>query len=170
MSVGRREKIKKVLKDNRLLLGVLAGVIIGCVIGITSHDAVQSSQNPSPKRLAMYLKFPGELFIRMLKMIVIPLISSSIIVALTDIDISSAGRLGKRAMIYYLTTTVGSAILGLILASIIKPGDGVNETNEASGNIERNTMDSFLDLLRLVTISLFLSSYIKLYVVAIILL
>ena len=144
----RRDKIKKALKDNRLLLGVLIGVILGCVIGISSHDAVQSSNNPSPKRLAMYVKFPGELFIRMLKMIVIPLITSSIIVALTNIDISSAGRLGKRTIIYYLTTTVLSAILGLILAIIIKPGSGVNEKNEPSTDLDRNSVDSFLDLLR----------------------
>lgn len=144
----RRNQIKKAIKDNRLLLGVLAGVIGGCIIGIASHEAVQSSSNPSPKRLAMYIKFPGELFNRMLKMMLIPLITSSVIVALAEIELSSAGRLGKRTMIYYVTTTVLSAKIGLILAAIIKPGSEVNEKNEASKNIHRNSMDSFLDLLR----------------------
>ena len=144
----RQSKIRKVLKENRLLLGILAGVIIGCIIGVVSHDAVQSSHSLSPKRLTMYIGFPGELFIRMLKMIVIPLICSSIIVALTDIDISSAGRLGRRTIIYYLATTVLSAILGMILASIVRPGDGVNESSGPPSNIHRNTVDSFLDLLR----------------------
>jgi Na+/H+-dicarboxylate symporter len=120
--------------------------VFGCIIGISSHDAVQKSEDPP--RLAMYIKFPGELFIRMLKLIVIPLITSSIIVALNHIDIKSAGRLGRRTMIYYITTTVLSAILGLILATIIKPGSGVNETPEESSNIDRDSVDSFLDLLR----------------------
>jgi Na+/H+-dicarboxylate symporter len=81
-------------------------------------------------------------------MIVIPLITSSIIVALNDIDLKSAGRLGRRTMIYYITTTLLSAILGLILATIIKPGSGVNEEDKASNHIDRDPVDSFLDLLR----------------------
>ena len=141
-------KILSFLKLHRLLLSVLAGVIFGCIIGISCHDSVQNSEDPSPRRLAMYIKFPGELFIRMLKLIVIPLITSSIIVALNDIDIKSAGRLGRRTMTYYITTTIFSAILGLILATIIKPGSGVNEQDEKSNNIDRNSVDSFLDLLR----------------------
>ncbi|XP_028406937.1 excitatory amino acid transporter 1-like [Dendronephthya gigantea] len=141
-------RIVELLKPHRLLLSVLIGVVLGCVIGISCHDAVQNSPNPSPRRLAMYIKFPGELFIRMLKLIVIPLITSSIIVALNDIDIKSAGRLGKRTMIYYISTTMLSAILGLVLASIIKPGSGVNEEKKASDSVNRNSVDSFLDLLR----------------------
>ena len=131
-------KILDLLRPHRLLLSVLVGVVFGCIIGISSHDAVQKSDNPS--RLAMYIKFPGELFIRLLKMIVIPLISSSIIVALNDIDLKSAGRLGRRTMIYYITTT--------LLSAIIKPGSGVNEEDKASNHIDRDPVDSFLDLLR----------------------
>ena len=142
----KRSKILDLLRPHHLLLSVLVGVVFGCIIGISSHDAVQKSDNPS--RLAMYIKFPGELFIRLLKMIVIPMITSSIIVALNDIDLKSAGRLGRRTMIYYITTTLLSAILGLILATIIKPGSGVNEEDNASNHIDRNSVDSFLDLLR----------------------
>ena len=143
-----RSKMLNLLKPHRLLLTILVGVVLGCIIGILCHDLVQNSEDPSPRRLAMYIKFPGELFIRMLKLIVIPLITSSIIVALNDIDIKSAGRLGKRTMIYYITTTIPSAILGLILATVIKPGSGVNKEDKVSDNIERDSVDSFLDLLR----------------------
>lgn len=125
-------KIVSEIKSHRLLLSVLVGVVLGCVIGIASHDAVQKAENPSPRRLAMYIKFPGELFIRMLKLTAIPLITSSIIVALNDTDINSAGRLGRRTIIYYLTTTIFCAVLGMILASVIKPGAGVNNKERAS--------------------------------------
>ena len=83
----------------------------------------------------------------MLKMIVVPLITSSVIVALTD-EKSSAGRLGKRTMIYYLSTTIFSATLGLILGKTISPGSGVNEDSTTTGALHRNSVDSFLDLLR----------------------
>ena len=144
----KRSKIANHLKQNRLLLSVLLGVVLGCIIGVSCHDTVQKSKDPSPRRLAMYVKFPGELFIRMLKLIVIPLITSSIIVALNDIDIKSAGRMGKRTIIYYILTTVFSAILGMALAFIIKPGSEINQEAEESSNKERNSVDSFLDLLR----------------------
>ena len=144
----KRAKILNLLKTHRLLLGVLLGVVLGCIIGISCHDGVQKSTDPSPQRLAMYIKFPGELFIRMLKLIVIPLITSSIIVALNDIDIRSAGRMGTRTMIYYITTTVLSAILGLVLAVIVQPGSGVNEEDSKSSSKHRNSVDSFLDLMR----------------------
>ncbi|XP_046846668.1 excitatory amino acid transporter 1-like isoform X2 [Xenia sp. Carnegie-2017] len=136
------------LKKHRLLLSVLVGVLLGIIIGISSHDAVQESENPTARRLAMYIKFPGELFIRMLKLIVVPLITSSIIVALNDIDIKNAGRLGKRTMIYYISTTLLSAILGLILAMIIKPGQGLHKDVKNLDKINRKSIDSFLDLLR----------------------
>ena len=141
---------KETFKKNRLVFSIIVSVIIGCIIGITSHNAVQSSDSPSPKRLAMYIKFPGELFIRMLKMIVIPLIVSSIIVALADIDISSAGSLGKRTMIYYLCTTLFSSVLGLILGFLVKPGSGVNEKGTGTGGKtkHRESLDNFLDLVR----------------------
>ena len=144
----KRSKIINLLKPHRLLLSVLLGVILGCIIGVSCHDVVQKSKDPSPQRLAMYIKFPGELFIRMLKLIVIPLITSSIIVALNDIDMKSAGRMGRRTMIYYIITTVLSAILGLVLAIIIQPGSDVNEENAKSGSKDRNSVDSFLDLMR----------------------
>ena len=158
---SKQSNILNVLRPHRLLLSVLLGVVSGCIIGIASHDAVTKSEDPT--RLAMYIKFPGELFIRLLKLIVIPLITSSIIVALNDIDIKSAGRLGRRTIIYYITTTILSAILGLILATIIKPGSGVNEKNEDSDNIDRNSVDSFLDLLRYSMIVFFLVYTVRLY-------
>ena len=147
--MGRQGKVQKVFRDNKLFFGILAGVILGCVIGILSHDAIRSSTDPSSRRLAMYVKFPGELFIRMLKMIVIPLLTSSIIVALTDVTISSAGRLSKITMLYYLATTILSTILGLVLATIIKPGAGVYEDGPSTSPDQyRNSIDSLLDLLR----------------------
>ena len=147
--VGRWNKTKKMFRDNLLFFGILAGVIVGCIVGISCHSSIHSSTDPSPKRLAMYVKFPGELFIRMLKMIVIPLITSSIIVALADLSISSAGRLSKITMLYYLTSTIVSATLGLILGIVVKPGSGVYGNSESTFQDEfHNSIDSILDLLR----------------------
>ena len=94
--------VKKILKESRFLFSIVIPLLIGCVVGVLSHDAVQSSNAPSPKRLVVYLKFPGELFIRMLKMIIVPLVASSIIAALADIAMLSAGSTLRKVNNYLL--------------------------------------------------------------------
>jgi len=64
----------------------------------------------------MYLGFPGQLLMRMLKMMILPLIISSLIAGLANLDVSSSGKMGGRAVLYYMTTTLLSVILGKALA------------------------------------------------------
>src|SRR5207302_30480 len=69
-----------------------------------------------------YIDFPGSIFINILKMLILPLIVSSIISALAQLDAQSSGKMGVRALIYYLATTLIAAILGIILVLTIRPG------------------------------------------------
>jgi hypothetical protein len=67
----RFSKIRSMLRANVLLVAILVSVFLGFLIGILIHDAVQESTER--RKVLMYIKFPGELFIRMLRMIIIPL-------------------------------------------------------------------------------------------------
>lgn len=60
----------------------------------------------------MFLGFPGELLMRMLKMMILPLIISSLIAGLANLDIGSSGRMGGRAVLYYMATTFLAVVLG----------------------------------------------------------
>ena len=60
----------------------------------------------------MYLAFPGDLLMRMLKMMILPLIISSLIAGLANLDMGSSGRMGGRAVLYYMSTTLLAVILG----------------------------------------------------------
>ena len=140
-------KILSVLRANVQLVAVVVSVFLAFLIGILVHDAVQDSTEP--KKVVMYIKFPGELFIRMLRMIIIPLTVASIVVALAEIDTGSVGKLGKRTFLYYFTTTVFATVLGIVLVKIIKPGEDNNsEENKESEPSQITALDSFLDLLR----------------------
>jgi Na+/H+-dicarboxylate symporter len=97
-----------------------------------------------------YIDFPGKIFINILKMLILPLIVSSIISSLAQLDAHSSGKMGVRALIYYLTTTLIAAIIGIILVLAIRPGSRGNQVtiNPASKSAEGRTVDTILDLLR----------------------
>lgn len=99
-----------------------------------------------------YLEFPGYMYLNGLKCLIIPLIVSSIISALGNIDSSLAHRIAVRAVLYYILTTCCAIGLGITLVLTIRPGDSrqVNSTlNSNSNNVNNLTsIDSLLDLLR----------------------
>jgi Na+/H+-dicarboxylate symporter len=69
----------------------------------------------------------GELFLRALQMIIIPLILTSIVSGVTNIgDAHNLGRLGMKTIFYYVTTSLFAIITGLILVNLIQPGIGAD--------------------------------------------
>lgn len=76
-----------------------------------------------------YVSWLGDLFIRALKMIVIPLIITSLITGITNVGSSkSLGRLSVKTLVYYISTSILAIVTGLILVNIIKPGKGFEIT------------------------------------------
>jgi proton glutamate symport protein len=74
-----------------------------------------------------YVSWLGELFLRALKMLIIPLILSSIISSITNIGGSSGlGRIGLKTVIYYLSTSIAAIITGLFLVNLFRPGIGAD--------------------------------------------
>ena len=133
------------IKKDLLLVLILIGVLLGFLIGALVNGPVQERSNA--KETIMYISFPGEILMRMLKMIILPLIVSSLIVALAVLDAKAAGRLGRRALIYYFSTTILAVVLGIILVVSIKPGDGKGESKGTESK-HVQPVDSLLDLIR----------------------
>lgn len=74
-----------------------------------------------------YVAWMGDLFLKGLKMIIIPLILSSIISGIANIgDAKNLGRLGGKTILYYITTSTLALLTGLFLVNIIKPGVGAD--------------------------------------------
>jgi len=86
----------------------------------------------------------------MLKLIILPLIISSMITGVAALDSSVSGKIGLRAIIYYFCTTVIAVILGIVLVVSIKPGvsQKVDEMDRTGSNPEVSTVDAMLDLIR----------------------
>ncbi|KAL2101364.1 hypothetical protein ACEWY4_003125 [Coilia grayii] len=132
---------------NLLLALTIFGVIAGSVVGMMLRYMPRLDPNT-----LMLLSFPGDILMRMLKMLILPLIISSLITGLAGLDARSSGRMGTRAMIYYMSTTVIAAVLGVILVLGIHPGNpklrNEPQTLSAPKSQEVNSLDAFLDLIR----------------------
>lgn len=73
-----------------------------------------------------YTEWMGDIFLRALKMVIIPLILSSIISGVTSMgEGSNLGRLGFKTLLYYLSTSTLAILTGLVIVNIVKPGVGV---------------------------------------------
>lgn len=95
-----------------------------------------------------YVSWMGELFMRALKMLIIPLILSSLISGITNIGSgANLGRLGGKSLLFYISTSFFAILTGQILVNIIKPGVGaqINFVQEVEGLVEKQR--SFRDIL-----------------------
>ena len=103
------------LKRNwHIFFGIIAGVIVG--VFLHSH---------SFPMLSALLSFIGQVFIRLIQMVVIPLVVSAIIIGITSIgDNKQLGKFGTKMIVYYGIITVAAVVIGTVLALIFKPGLG----------------------------------------------
>ncbi|OON17023.1 hypothetical protein X801_07146, partial [Opisthorchis viverrini] len=132
---------------NIQILLIVTAIILAILIGGLIRHLVPNLTT----RTAMLVGFPGELLMNMLKMLVIPLITSTLISGLATLDKKSCGKMGLCAVVYYVTTTIMAVILGIILVISIRPGTSTIKVERESGNLEKaprlGTLDAMLDLL-----------------------
>ncbi len=116
----------------KITIGLFAGAIAGVFLG----------------EKAAFLEPFGNAFIRLITMVVIPLVLASLIVGTVSIgDIRRLGKVGGKTIAYYLVTTAIAISIGLILANIIQPGEGLSQ------DVEQKLMESYSGESQEITIS-----------------
>ena len=104
----------------KILIGMLLGVIFGFLM-------LQIEWGPA--FIAAWIKPLGTIFVKLLKLIAVPLILASLIKGISDLkDISNFASIGLKTIIVYVLTTVVAISIGLTLVNIFNPGDGVSDT------------------------------------------
>ncbi|XP_071114074.1 excitatory amino acid transporter-like isoform X1 [Haliotis cracherodii] len=147
MSRGRQMSTScfKWMRKNLLLVLTVIAVFFGVLVGFLSRLSVPSANT------IMLISFPGDLLMRMLKCLILPLIVSSMITGLASLDAKSSGRMGLRAIVYYFTTTFVAIVIGIILVVSIHPGKYTGEGKawvESADEKPPSSTDAFLDLIR----------------------
>ncbi|MCZ6149517.1 dicarboxylate/amino acid:cation symporter [Campylobacter ureolyticus] len=102
---------------------ILGALVIGSIIGIIVPKGVILFGNTT--LLSIIAPF-GDLFIRLLKMIIVPIIVASLIMGTSSIEPSKLGRVGGKAVFFYFITTLFAIVIGLACAFVFRPGSGLD--------------------------------------------
>jgi len=117
------------LVRGRLWLQVLIGMTLGIATGILLGPSTGWLETRSALLVGNWLALPGQLFLTLIQMIVIPLVFASVIRGLAASDnLEQLRKIGLRVTLYFLATTAIAIVIGLQVALLIKPGDYVDRS------------------------------------------
>ena len=107
-------------------------MVIGVVVGVAFPDAVPGQ--PAPVFQAASLKVLSTIFLRMIKLLIVPLIFSTLVVGIAGHgdDMKRVGKLALRSIIYFEIVTTLALVIGLTAVNVIRPGAGVNITGASA--------------------------------------
>lgn len=123
---------------SNLLVRILVGLILGAIGGLVFQNATG---------LLTILTPLGELFVRLLKMIVIPVIASTLIVGASSITPAQLGRVGIKTLIYYTITSFFAIVIGLGVGHLFKPGLGLELIADTAAEGKTAQAPSLLQIL-----------------------
>jgi proton glutamate symport protein len=122
----------KLKVHTQILIAIVLGVVVGILLG----------------EKAAHIKIVGDLFIRLLKAIIIPLILASMVAGIVSLgDVRKLGRIGLRTFIYYMATTTLAVGVGLVLVNLMKPGVGVEIGTKTAADLSGGEVPSVLSII-----------------------
>ncbi len=151
------------MKKDKSILLIFASLIVSILIGVLLQNNSDAAEIVRPL---------GTIYINLIKMIMLPLVVTSLVLGISSISsVNKIGKMGLATMIIFMSTTAFAVIIGLILSNIFKPGNGIavgNATYEAEempglldtfigifpDNISRAFLDA--DMLQIIFISVIL--------------
>ncbi|XP_055617926.1 excitatory amino acid transporter 3-like [Toxorhynchites rutilus septentrionalis] len=145
-----KDSLIRFVRQNLLILLTIGGVIIGAALGLGLRN-IDHAREIWTSRNVMYVNMVGDLFLRLIKSIILPLIATSLVSAIGSLDQGMSKKIGSVALLYYVTTTFLAVTEGIVLAVTIKPGKGFGEGSVATDETRRTnvtTVDTLLDLVR----------------------
>lgn len=114
-------------RDSSLILRVTIALVLGVVVGLIGGPGVADVLSPL-----------GDLLMRLLKFIILPIVLFTLMVGVNQGEAGSLGRLGRKVFLYYLATSALAIGVGLLVATLLSPGEGMTLDSEASMAVPDN--------------------------------
>lgn len=123
----------KLKVHTQIVIAIVLGLVVGLVLGEKAEG----------------IKVVGDLFIQLLKMIIIPLIMASMVAGVVSLgDVRKLGRIGLRTFIYYLATTLLAVGVGLVLVNLLRPGVGIDLGAQAGVDLAGREAPSVVSIVK----------------------
>jgi Na+/H+-dicarboxylate symporter len=134
------------MKSSRMTTYILVAMVLGITAGGLINNAFPA---PATQKLfAGYISIGSMIFLRLIKMIIAPLVFSTLVVGIGHMsDAGAVGRVGGKAMLWFVSASLASLTLGLILVNLFDPGDGIHKVvSGVSSGIDAHamTLDGFI--------------------------
>lgn len=110
---------------NRLTFYIAAGIVLGVVVGFACHAQLADAE--AQKNVASYFSILTDIFLRLIKMVIAPLVFATLVSGLAGMDSGQdVGRIGLRSVAWFVCASFVSLALGLCLANLFQPGAGLH--------------------------------------------
>ena len=120
----------------KLKISLATQILIGLILGIAVGAIFYGNAN-----VQTYLQPIGDIFLNLIKMIVVPIIISTLIVGVAGTgDMKQLGRLGGKTLIYFEVITTVAIVVGLLAANIFQPGAGID-----MNQLEKSDISSYVE-------------------------
>ncbi|WP_409229379.1 dicarboxylate/amino acid:cation symporter [Gudongella sp. SC589] len=127
---------------HKIFLGLFLGITVGIIL-----SSMGGPDNPTIAKMMEFFVFLGNLFIRLIRMVIVPLVFFSITSGVINLgDIRRLRNIGVKTIGLFLLTSGFSVSIGLLIANIIKPGSGIDLGSVSANNIEIRELPGFYDV------------------------
>lgn len=114
-------------KSNRLTFYIIIAMIAGVILGYFVHDNASAE---TIQGFSKNLKLFTTIFLRLVQMIIAPLVFSTLVVGIAKLgDLKTVGRVGGKALLWFISASLVSLLLGMLLVNIFQPGKGIDLSN-----------------------------------------
>jgi Na+/H+-dicarboxylate symporter len=111
-------------KGNRLTFYILIAMVLGVLVGYLIHE---NSSAETIKSFSTNVKILATIFLRLVQMIIAPLVFTTLVVGIAKLgDLKAVGRVGGKAMLWFITASLVSLLLGLLLVNFFHPGTAID--------------------------------------------
>lgn len=116
---------------SRLTLYIIVAMVVGVATGYVIHENASAT---TINTFSTNIKLLTTIFLRLIQMIIAPLVFSTLVVGIAKLgDLKAVGRVGGKALLWFVTASLVSLLIGMVLVNFFKPGEGIDLSNADAG-------------------------------------